>query len=907
MVRGSELPETTGDRASDRSKLWSVRTATGYLLAIAATALAALSRWALVAAFGDMPLFITFYPAVALAALLLGARAALLATILSVLEVEYFFVPPRDSLMPISLNHAVVLGLFAAAGLVVSFMAELLQRARQVEMDQAVERTRAILESISDAFLSLDNDLVVTYFNQAAERVLGRKNADVLGRYLFDAFPEARGSVFDERYHQAVREKSCLSFETFFDVEPLRNWYDVRVYPQPEGISVYFQVITDRKRAEEALRESEAKFRTLHEMSPIAIVLNRLDNGQFLESNQALWDMTGYTEEEFRSLTYWDITPVEYADKEAKQLESLHAVGRYGPYEKEYIRKDGARVPVLLCGVRLVARDGMECICSTVQDITELKEREKALRESESRFRTLFEEEMDGIMLADMDTQQLGMPNPQMCRMLGYSAEEIRDLKVSNLHPPEELPRIMEGLAKQSRGEIAMTPELPVLRKDGRIFYADVIAKPVELEGRRWLLGIFRDVTERKRWQDQLKELNATLEQRVAERTAEAEHRAAQLQRLAAQLTRVEQQERQQLATLLHDHLQQLLVGAKFRLSALRNQPLQERYLQSLRQADELIDDSLKTSRSLTAELSPPILHEGTLAQVLHWLARSAKEKYGLTVTVLADEGADLRVPEMRILVFQAVRELLLNTAKHAGVDRASITLSRKGPDRAQIVVADEGAGFDWAQKAAEAAGGEPGAGLGLFSIRERLELMGGAMEIDSQPRRGTRITLTAPCPLLKGAVFAEAPGGQAVAGGYVAGPAIQPKPQNRNVIRVLLADDHEVVRTGLTRLLQMEPDIEVVGQAADGQEALDAALQIQPDVILMDVSMPRMGGVEATRQIIQQMPSIKIIGLSMHEQEDVAASMKAAGAAAYLTKTSPPETLIAAIRECAGHTAVVQ
>ena len=70
--------------------------------------------------------------------------------------------------------------------------------------------------------------------------------------------------------------------------------------------------------------------------------------------------MTGYTEEEFRSLTYWDITPVDYKDMEAKQLESLHTVGRYGPYEKEYIRKDGTRFPVLLSGVRIQDPSGTD-------------------------------------------------------------------------------------------------------------------------------------------------------------------------------------------------------------------------------------------------------------------------------------------------------------------------------------------------------------------------------------------------------------------------------------------------------------------------------------------------------------------------------------------------------------------
>ena len=123
---------------------------------------------------------------------------------------------------------------------------------------QSAAKMHDLLESISDAFFSLDDNLVVTYINAAAERILNRKRAEVVGRYLFDAFPEARGSIFDEKYRQAVKDKVFINFETFFEIEPYRNWYDVRVYPQANGISVYFQDIGARKRYEHE-RETSIK------------------------------------------------------------------------------------------------------------------------------------------------------------------------------------------------------------------------------------------------------------------------------------------------------------------------------------------------------------------------------------------------------------------------------------------------------------------------------------------------------------------------------------------------------------------------------------------------------------------------------------------------------------------------
>lgn len=122
-----------------------------------------------------------------------------------------------------------------------------------------------ILESIHDGFFTLDEHLIVTYFNKMAEDLLGKKRSQVLGLNLFESFPEGKGSVFEEKYRLALREKKIVTFEVYFAAAPYSNWYEVRVFPQAEGISVYFQVTTERHRAEEALRQSEAKFRAITE------------------------------------------------------------------------------------------------------------------------------------------------------------------------------------------------------------------------------------------------------------------------------------------------------------------------------------------------------------------------------------------------------------------------------------------------------------------------------------------------------------------------------------------------------------------------------------------------------------------------------------------------------------------
>jgi len=260
----------------------------------------------------------------------------------------------------------------------------------------------------------------------------------------------------------------------------------------------------------------------------------------------------------------------------------------------------------------------------------------------------------------------------------------------------------------------------------------------------RLIARSIRYAMERKRAEEELKAFNESLEQRVAERTAVAEQRARQLRTLTMELTRTEHRERRRLAEILHDHLQQLLVAAKYGMGSLRKwQDREPAMKRAIDQVDELLTDAIRASRSLTSELSPPVVYEGTLQTSLEWLAHWMSEKAGLHVCVDAEPGVDPPELNLRILLFEAARELLLNVAKHAKVAEAAIELRRSPNGAVAVSIIDRGIGFD---RDAVTAHGEQ-AGFGLFSIRERLEMLGGHLEIESLPGKGTRITLQAPEP----------------------------------------------------------------------------------------------------------------------------------------------------------------
>ena len=240
----------------------------------------------------------------------------------------------------------------------------------------------------------------------------------------------------------------------------------------------------------------------------------------------------------------------------------------------------------------------------------------------------------------------------------------------------------------------------------------------------------------------QLANLNETLEQRVAKRTAEAVEQAQKLRLLSAELSLAEEAERRRIAEMLHEDLQQLLVAARMQLAALcRTQDAAQREAIA-REIADVLERSFKLTRSLSVELAPPVLYEHGLAAALEWLAAETRKNYNIEVTVEADSSANPKAADVRIFLFRAVRELLLNSAKHAGGSAVHITMQYGRPDKVRIIVADDGPGFDPNSLDDKRTGSQT---VGLLNIRERVSGFGGKFHINSGPKRGTRITLSLP------------------------------------------------------------------------------------------------------------------------------------------------------------------
>jgi signal transduction histidine kinase len=194
---------------------------------------------------------------------------------------------------------------------------------------------------------------------------------------------------------------------------------------------------------------------------------------------------------------------------------------------------------------------------------------------------------------------------------------------------------------------------------------------------------------------------------------------------------------------MLHEDLQQLLVAARMQLSGLcRTQDAAQREAIG-REIADVLERSFKLTRSLSVELAPPVLYEHGLAAALEWLAAETRKNYNVEVIIEADSLANPKAADVRIFLFRAVRELLLNSLKHAGGSALHITMQRRRPDKIRIIVADDGPGFDPNSLDNKRTDSQT---VGLLNIRERVSNFGGEFHINSNPKRGTRITLSLPC-----------------------------------------------------------------------------------------------------------------------------------------------------------------
>ena len=407
-----------------------------------------------------------------------------------------------------------------------------------------------------------------------------------------------------------------------------------------------------------------------------------------------------------------------------------------------------------------------------------------------------------------------------------------------------------------------------------------IVERTAELESTNGALA--HELSERKEVEERLRHLTSTLEERVKERTHELTTSYARLRALATDLTIAEQRERRRLATELHDYLAQMLVVARMKVAQLRKQDRNLEARTILEQVDQMLHQSLDYTRSLVSELTPQALYERGLGAALLWLGDQMCRQQVLKVEVSLD-APELHLPETdAVLLFHSIRELLFNVLKHGKTDQAFVSM-RFTEGILSITVSDHGCGFDVSKLRNDRSDR-----FGLLSIRERMTALGGIFDMRSEPGKGTVASLQLPITEPDRSIEAQVHGieGQSSLE-HVASGHSPDSPSEKAVapLRVLIVDDQQMVREGLSCILEEYDGLTVVGQASTGEQALQLAYTLMPEVVIMDMCMPGWNGAESTRRILEKYPATVVIGMSIQTDPHVAESMREAGVAAFLPK----------------------
>ena len=399
---------------------------------------------------------------------------------------------------------------------------------------------------------------------------------------------------------------------------------------------------------------------------------------------------------------------------------------------------------------------------------------------------------------------------------------------------------------------------------------------------------LYRSEVGRLRAQADLERANDELEERVKARTRELLRYQEQLRSLSSELRRTEARERQHLATALHDNLAQTLAFCKLKLAGLQKRS------DAPALADILagVDESLTYTRGLMSDLHPMILgDEDDLTAAVQWVVAKV-QRHGLQVTVHDDGRPKPLEKESLRITYQILHELLINVLKHAQTREATVRLRRSG-QTLHLWVRDRGRGFTASHHPMPT----PEGGFGLFNLREQIDQLGGTVTIRSRPQHGTLVKIRV--PLLRSGTTdlsvempTPATSKQALpsSGGNVVGRS-SPKHQ------VLLVDDHQILRDGLRSIIDGQPDLTVIAEASNGEIAVELARDLHPDVVIMDINMPTLNGVEATRRIRAILPDVTLIALSVQEEQQMVELMAQAGADAFLSKADAFDALSAMIR----------
>jgi PAS domain S-box-containing protein len=637
--------------------------------------------------------------------------------------------------------------------------------------------------------------------------------------------------------------------------------------------------IADRKQAEEALRQSEENYRQLFEMESDALFLVEKASGRILDVNTSAVALYGYDKEELLELCDADLSvdPVPNGKSIDQSL---------GPIlVRLHRKKNGAVFPVEITASHFDYQ-GQKVHLAAIRDISDRKRAEETLRESEERFRTIFENSSDGILVVDDETKKVFFGNETMCRMLDYDLEQLKSLAFQAIYPPEDWPQIAEKLEKLMNKEIAVSREIPVRRKDGGLLYTDISAAAITINNKNYVSAFFRDITERKQ--------------------AEEERR-----RLDAQMLQTQKLESLGVLAggIAHDFNNMLMV-------VMGNADLALQDLSEFSPARSTLAEIVKTASRASELCKQMLTYSGKSSSIMKTMNLSeAVEEMGRMIEFSISKKAVLHyylsknLPSIKAdasQVRQIILNLIINASESLGAKGGSISVRTELMECDQsfllkeqlqddllegfyvyLEVRDTGCGMDHStlEKIFDPFFSTKftGRGLGLPTVQGIVRNHGGAIKVYSEPGKGSTFKIFFPATFVAvDTTFAKHAKKETWKGSGV----------------VLLVEDEANIRSLCRRMLE-RIGFEVLA-AADGCQALEIFRVHQDRIrcVLLDLTMPQMDGGETLVELRRIDPKLPVILSSGFSEQKISDRFKNQNLSGFLQKPYQQADLRAALKK---------